>query len=120
MKYIRGNTYPVKEHLKRLGARWDSLGKCWKVPDDKEEEALRIVAEGPTAEMPAAAPATTRRAVAPAPPPPPPPPEVTVPVYDPPRACDHCANQGGCYPRRLPSGDLRIVCIRCEVLPLFM
>lgn len=36
MKFIpvSGNTYPVKEQLKSLGARWNRDRKCWMVPAD--------------------------------------------------------------------------------------
>lgn len=47
MQRITGNTYPVKEQLKALGGRWDAAAKCWLVPDDKAEEARRLVG-GPT------------------------------------------------------------------------
>lgn len=41
---ITGNTYPVKEQLKALGARWNGDAKAWMVTADKAEEAQRIVA----------------------------------------------------------------------------
>ena len=41
---ITGNTYPVKEKLKALGARWNGDKKAWMVTADKAEEAQRIVA----------------------------------------------------------------------------
>lgn len=44
---ITGNTYPVKEQLKALGARWDGDRKAWMVPADKAEEARKIVAGAP-------------------------------------------------------------------------
>lgn len=40
---ISGNTYPVKEQLKSLGARWNGDGKCWMVSPDKAEQARAIV-----------------------------------------------------------------------------
>ena len=57
---ISGNTYPVKDQLKALGGRWDPAAKCWNVPDDKVEEAKKIVASagpkqpysGPKSERP--------------------------------------------------------------------
>jgi len=41
---VTGNTYPVKDELKALGARWNGDLKAWMVPSDKAEEAQRIVA----------------------------------------------------------------------------
>lgn len=40
---ITGNTYPVKEALKRLGARWNAAKKCWTVRADVAEKALALV-----------------------------------------------------------------------------
>lgn len=54
MTAITGNTYPVKEKLKALGARWNGDAKAWMVPDDKATEAAAIVAAAP-AEIPGAA-----------------------------------------------------------------
>ena len=47
MKTIIGNTYPVKEQLKALGGRWNSVAGGWDVPDEKEEEAKKLVASAP-------------------------------------------------------------------------
>ena len=44
---ISGNTYPVKEALKALGARWNADGKAWMVPADKADEARALVAGAP-------------------------------------------------------------------------
>lgn len=44
---ITGNTYPVREALKALGARWDAPSKSWMVLEGKAEEARRIVAGAP-------------------------------------------------------------------------
>lgn len=41
---ITGNTYPVKEQLKALGARWDADIKAWMIAADKAEQAKAIVA----------------------------------------------------------------------------
>lgn len=41
---ITGNTYPVKEALKALGARWNGDDKCWMVAPEKSEQAKTIVA----------------------------------------------------------------------------
>jgi hypothetical protein len=47
---IIGNTYPVKDQLKALGAKWDADGKCWTITDKKAAEAQKIVAAAPPAE----------------------------------------------------------------------
>ena len=45
---ITGNTYAVRNQLKALGGRWSPSRQCWMVPDDKAEEAKRLVeAAGP-------------------------------------------------------------------------
>ena len=49
MTAITGNTYPVKDQLKALGGKWNPEVKGWVVPDDKAEEARRLVAGAPTA-----------------------------------------------------------------------
>jgi hypothetical protein len=41
---ITGNTYPVKEQLKALGARWNGDAKAWMVDASKVEQARQIVA----------------------------------------------------------------------------
>lgn len=41
---ITGNTYPVKEQLKALGARWNGDLKAWMISGEKAEEAQKIVA----------------------------------------------------------------------------
>jgi hypothetical protein len=41
---ITGNTYPVKEQLKALGARWNADAKAWMVTPDKAAQAQAIVA----------------------------------------------------------------------------
>lgn len=43
MTEIVGNTYPVKEQLKALGARWNPTNKSWMVDDDVAHEAQAIV-----------------------------------------------------------------------------
>lgn len=40
---ITGNTYPVKDQLKALGARWNSTTKAWMIPEDRAEEARTLV-----------------------------------------------------------------------------
>ena len=47
MTAVTGNTYPVKEALKALGARWNPDQKVWMVPDEKIEQARAIVASAP-------------------------------------------------------------------------
>lgn len=44
---VTGNTYPVKEQLKQLGARWNPLRKAWMVTADKSDQAKAIVAGAP-------------------------------------------------------------------------
>jgi hypothetical protein len=41
---ITGNTYPVKEQLKALGAKWNADQKAWMVTEDKAQAAQAIVA----------------------------------------------------------------------------
>jgi hypothetical protein len=43
MQLITGNTYPVKDQLKALGARWNPENKGWMVPDEKAQVARDIV-----------------------------------------------------------------------------
>ena len=43
---IRGNTFPVKEALKQLGATWNKRKKAWLVPTKNAREARRLVEEG--------------------------------------------------------------------------
>ena len=40
---ITGNTYPVRDRLKELGARWDPEQRCWMVPEALAVTARRIV-----------------------------------------------------------------------------
>jgi hypothetical protein len=47
MTAITGNTYPVRDQLKALGGQWNAQDKAWMVPDDRAEEARRIVASAP-------------------------------------------------------------------------
>jgi hypothetical protein len=44
---ISGNTYPVKDQLKAIGAKWDTDRKCWTITDKKADEARKIVAGAP-------------------------------------------------------------------------
>lgn len=43
MVVVGGNTFPVKEELKALGARWDKAGGVWLVPENCAEEARNLV-----------------------------------------------------------------------------
>lgn len=47
MADILGNTYPVKDHLKAIGARWNAERKVWTISDDKLEQAKSIVTNAP-------------------------------------------------------------------------
>lgn len=44
---VRGRTFPVKDALKAIGARWDPNTKLWSVPQSKLAEAEDIVRKGP-------------------------------------------------------------------------
>jgi hypothetical protein len=44
---IVGNTYPVKEALKSLGAHWNPDQKAWMIDAAKAEKARAIVAGAP-------------------------------------------------------------------------
>jgi superfamily I DNA/RNA helicase len=43
---LTGNTYPVKDALKRLGARWN--GRCWSIRSDRAEEAQNLISPAVT------------------------------------------------------------------------
>jgi hypothetical protein len=43
MVAITGNTYPVKDQLKAMGARWNSVAKCWEVAQHLAAQAQAIV-----------------------------------------------------------------------------
>lgn len=49
---LRGNTYPVKEQLKALGAKWNKEDGCWRVPSARLAEAEAIVKAGSTGSSP--------------------------------------------------------------------
>jgi hypothetical protein len=49
MTTITGNTFPVKDQLKALGARWNPDAKGWMVSDDKADVARKLVAGASTA-----------------------------------------------------------------------
>ena len=40
---LTGNTYPLKEALKALGARWDAEQRAWLIRADKAEHARAII-----------------------------------------------------------------------------
>lgn len=44
---ITGNTFPVKEELKKLGGRWNGEAKGWDVPASKAEAAWALVKGAP-------------------------------------------------------------------------
>jgi len=46
---VTGNTYPVKDQLKALGARWNPDAKAWMVPQTQVAAARKIVAGAPAA-----------------------------------------------------------------------
>ena len=43
---VTGNTYPVKDALKALGAKWNPDQKAWMVSEDKAAAARALVAKG--------------------------------------------------------------------------
>lgn len=44
---VTGNTYPVRDKIRALGGWWDAGIKTWLVPEDKAEEARKLVADAP-------------------------------------------------------------------------
>jgi hypothetical protein len=44
---ITGNTYPVKDEIKKLGGKWDGLKKAWIVPVAVADQARALVAAAP-------------------------------------------------------------------------
>jgi DNA helicase-2/ATP-dependent DNA helicase PcrA len=54
---ITGNTFPVKEELKKLGGRWNGAAKGWDVPAAKAEAAWALVKGAPRAPFGGASPA---------------------------------------------------------------
>lgn len=44
-KEIGGNTYPVKDELKRLGCRWDAAKKVWLCPPEHAKKATALVGQ---------------------------------------------------------------------------
>jgi len=45
--YAVGNTYPIKDALKRIGAKWDADAKAWWVGTAKRGELEALLAEQP-------------------------------------------------------------------------
>lgn len=43
---ITGNTFPVKNELRALGATWSKPAKAWMIDEAKAEEAKALVARG--------------------------------------------------------------------------
>lgn len=52
MTPINGNTYPVKDKLRAIGGKWDAARKCWLVPDNRADEARKLVANAPASQRP--------------------------------------------------------------------
>lgn len=46
-KLLTGNTYPVRDQLKALGATWNKFQRGWLVPIAKWDEAMEIMDEAP-------------------------------------------------------------------------
>ena len=44
---ITGNTYPVKDQLKALGARWNPDAKAWMISEEKADQARALVTGAP-------------------------------------------------------------------------
>lgn len=47
MHAIEGNTYPVRDKLREMGAKWSSKDKAWFITEDKLAEANALVAAVP-------------------------------------------------------------------------
>lgn len=45
---LSGNTFDVKDELKKLGAWWDAPARQWFIPVGKAQEARDIIARGPS------------------------------------------------------------------------
>ena len=39
MQHIYGNTFPVRQHMKKLGGVWNKLRRCWDVADDRADRS---------------------------------------------------------------------------------
>lgn len=49
---LYGDTFAIKEHLKCLGATWDTTQRVWMVPNDKLQEAKEALARVPKVKDP--------------------------------------------------------------------
>jgi hypothetical protein len=49
---IHGNTYPVKDELKAIGAKWDADQKCWTITAAKADQARKLVEAAPAQKPP--------------------------------------------------------------------
>lgn len=47
MQQITGKTYPVKDQLKAMGARWNARAKAWEIADELAPAAWAVVWYGP-------------------------------------------------------------------------
>jgi len=56
MTILTGNTYPVKDALKAIGARWNADQKAWAISAAKADEARKIIAGGSTSNSTSASP----------------------------------------------------------------
>ena len=44
MKYaVRGNTFPIRIQLARLGCKWEPFFKCWTTEDQELKKHLRVL-----------------------------------------------------------------------------
>src|SRR5690606_11239443 len=43
MKHLFGNTYPIKEQIKKAGGKWDAAYGAWKVPKEKYQELFNLI-----------------------------------------------------------------------------
>jgi len=48
MKHLFGNTYPIKEQIKKAGGKWDSEKKAWLIPDSEFERIKSMIPEKET------------------------------------------------------------------------
>lgn len=55
MRFLKGNSYPVKEEIKAMGGKWNPRFKAWSVSDEKGDEAQALVdAQGESTYVPSA------------------------------------------------------------------
>lgn len=47
MVRLDGNTFPVREGLKALGARWDRHSQCWMIAQELARDAMALIATAP-------------------------------------------------------------------------